>query len=228
MLALIESSPAPRRGSEWAPRMASFAVHTALIAAAVLATQRASTAPAPGVVELSMPWDVSQPQPDLPVSSSSPTATTPAPAWTVLPTPSVNISPDIPPPGPGEVLPGPGGDPIPGPVIGNVPGDLSLAGHAPLDARYVEEQPVMLAHPALNYPEVLRQAGIEGRVLVEAVLDTLGRAEPASLRVTESPNPLFDREALAVVLGSRYRPGRVDGRAVRVRIQVPVAFTIRR
>jgi protein TonB len=94
--------------------------------------------------------------------------------------------------------------------------------------RYVEEQPVMLAHPTLRYPEVLRLAGIEGRVLVEAVLDTLGRAEPGSLRVTDSPNPLFDREALTVVAGSRYRPGRVGGQAVRVRIQVPVAFTIRR
>jgi len=86
----------------------------------------------------------------------------------------------------------------------------------------------MLAHPAINYPEVLRQAGIEGRVLVEAVLDTLGRAEPSSLRVTASPHQLFDREALAVVAGSRFRPGRADGHAVRVRIQVPVTFSIRR
>jgi protein TonB len=140
----------------------------------------------------------------------------------------VNISPDIPPPGPGEILPGPSGEALPGPFTANVPGGVPGTSPAPMDALYVEERPVMLAHPELHYPEVLRQAGIEGRVMVEAVLDTLGRAEPASLRVTDSPNPLFDRAALAVVLGSRYRPGRVDGHAVRVRVQVPVAFTIRR
>jgi hypothetical protein len=34
-------------------------------------------------------------------------------------------------------------------------------------------------------------------------------------------------EAISVVLGSRYRPARVAGRAVRVRVQVPVTFQIR-
>ena len=35
MFALIESSPLPGRRGDWAPRMASFAAHAALIAAAV-------------------------------------------------------------------------------------------------------------------------------------------------------------------------------------------------
>ena len=143
-------------------------------------------------------------------------------------TPSVDVPTEIPPPGTTEFLPGPTGDPLPGPVLTALPGGLPGAGHTPVDARFVDEPPALLVHPELRYPEVLRQAGIEGRVLVEAVLDTLGRAEAGSLRVTESPNALFDREALTVVAASRYRPGRVDGRAVRVRIQVPVAFAIRR
>ena len=227
MFALIESAPTPRRG-DWAPGMASFAAHAALIAAAVALTRSVVEAPPPVFVSRDLVWQTPSPSPDLPVSSSSSSWTTPAPTWTVLPTPPVNISPDIPPPGTSEVLPGPVGVPLPGPVIGNQPGGLPLANRLPLDARVVDEQPVMVAHPVVNYPEVLRQAGIEGRVLVEAVLDTMGRAEPASLRVAESPNPLFDRDALAVVAASRYRPGRVDGRAVRVRIQVPVAFSLRR
>ena len=228
MFALIESSPMPDGGGAWIPRVASFAAHSALIAAAVLATQRVVTTTVPPIVDVDMVWQLPPAQPDLPASPTSPTSTTAAPAWTPLPAAPVTIPAEIPAPGPLEVLPGPSGDPLPGPVTAVVPGVVPLGNHAPVDARYVEEQPVMLAHPMLNYPEVLRQAGIEGRVLVEAVLDTLGRAEPASLRVTQSPNPLFDREALSVVAGSRYRPGRVDGHAVRVRIQVPVAFTIRR
>jgi protein TonB len=227
MFVLIESNGVLRRASDWAPRVASLAAHTALIAAAVLATQRVVASSAPALIPVTTVWQL-PPRPNLPAAPSMPMGTTPAPAWAVLPTPPVNISPDIPPPGPGEILPGPSGDPLPGPFTATVPGGVPGTSHAPMDARYVEERPVMLTHPALHYPEVLRQAGVEGRVMVEAVLDTLGRAEPASLRVTDSPNPLFDREALAVVLGSRYRPGRVDGHAVRVRVQVPVAFTIRR
>lgn len=228
MFALIESGSTVHRGSDWAPRVTSFALHTALIAAAVFATQRAVTLAPPLIIERVVPpWQAAPPKPDLPVASGA-TTTTPLPG-VPLPSMPLTIPPDIPAPGPGETLPGPIGDPAPGPFSLNAtPGGVPLGGRAPLDARVVEEQPVMLTHPAINYPEVLRQAGIEGRVLVEAVLDTLGRAEPGSLRVTASPNPMFDREALAVVLGSRYRPGRAEGRAVRVRIQVPVSFTIRR
>lgn len=227
MFALIESSPALRHGSDWAPRAASFAAHAALIAAAVLATQRVVDAAPPAIIEQTMPWVVPPPKPDLPVSSSATAPTTPAPTWSTVPAPPVNIATEIPPPGPGEIPPGPMGEGLPGNILTATPGILP-GGSAPIDARYVEEPPVMLAHPAINYPEVLRQAGIEGRVLVEAVLDTLGRAEPLSLRVTASPHQLFDREALSVVAGSRFRPGRSDGRAVRVRIQVPVTFSIRR
>jgi protein TonB len=87
---------------------------------------------------------------------------------------------------------------------------------------------VLLGHPVPRYPELLRAAGIEGRVVVEVVLDTLGRAEPQTLRIATSAHLLFDAEASAVVLGSRYRPGRVAGRPVRVRIRVPVSFALRR
>jgi protein TonB len=96
------------------------------------------------------------------------------------------------------------------------------------DLSYVEEPPALLRHPAPRYPEVLRQAGVEGHVVVEVVLDTSGVAEAGSLRVVTSAHQLFDAEARAVVLGSRYRPARAGGRAVRVRIQVPVVFAIRR
>jgi protein TonB len=97
-----------------------------------------------------------------------------------------------------------------------------------MDVRTVEEPPVLLSHPEPGYPDLLRSAGIEGRVVVEAVLDTLGRVERGSLRIVSSTHALFVPEASALVLGSRYRPGRFGGTAVRVRIQVPVNFALRR
>jgi len=227
MFALIESRPELRQGSGWTPRLASLAAHTALIALVIYATQRVAVPATPPIFQVDTFFPPA-PQQAAAASASSPTSSVPAPFWT-MPAPPVNIASEIPAPG-NELLPPSGAEPVPGsPVaVSNPPGQPPVASHMPLDARLVDEQPSMLAHPPLHYPEVLRQAGIEGRVLVEAVLDTLGRAEPSSLRVTESPNPLFDREALSVVAGSRYRPGRMDGHAVRVRIQVPVSFSIRR
>ena len=94
--------------------------------------------------------------------------------------------------------------------------------------RVVEEPPVLLSHPVPRYPDILRQAGIEGRVVVEAVIDTTGHAERNGLWVVSSSHALFAPEASALVLGSRYRPARFGGRPVRVRILVPVAFALRR
>jgi protein TonB len=94
----------------------------------------------------------------------------------------------------------------------------------------VEERPEVVAGTCIQprYPEILRQAGIEGRVLMEFVIDTLGRAERGSLRVINTQHDLFNGPARDAVLSCRFRPGRIQGRAVRVRVQQPVNFQIQR
>ncbi|MBI1723114.1 MAG: energy transducer TonB, partial [Gemmatimonadetes bacterium] len=205
--------------------------HSALIAAAVGATRH----PAPRVEDVVRDTVIV-----FPGSPDAPHAPTPPPAAPSAPSaPLVRLPVDVPP-----VIPAPEPMPItsttftpwptasdtsrfPGPGSPGTPANV-LAPAVPIDARIAEEPPLLLGHPAPHYPEMLRQAGIEGRVVVEVVLDTLGRAEPASLRVVSGAHPLFDAEASAVVLASRYRPARVGGRPVRVRILVPVGFSLRR
>lgn len=94
----------------------------------------------------------------------------------------------------------------------------------------VEERPDQVQGSCIlgRYPEILRQASVDGRVLVEAVIDTMGRAERASVRVVNSSHQLFEAPARETVLSCRFRPGRISGRAVRVRVQVPINFTINR
>ena len=92
----------------------------------------------------------------------------------------------------------------------------------------VDERPEMLSRPRLEYPDLLRQAKVQGRVLVQAIIDTSGRAEPASVKVIQSPNPGFDMPAKQMVLKALFRPGRVHGRAVRVLLNLPIDFTIKR
>src|SRR5207249_4890870 len=91
----------------------------------------------------------------------------------------------------------------------------------------VEEKPTVLSGPIPVYPELLKQAQIQGRVLVQAIVDTLGRAEPTSVKVLQSPNAGFDQSAKNYVLKALFRPARVHGRAVRVLIQIPIDYRIK-
>lgn len=92
----------------------------------------------------------------------------------------------------------------------------------------VSERPERISSPPAQYPDRLRQAGIEGRVLIEVVIDVTGRAEPGSFRILTRTHQLFEAPARDVVQNSLFSPGRIQGRAVRVRTQVPINFTIAR
>ncbi|MGH7531014.1 MAG: M56 family metallopeptidase [Gemmatimonadales bacterium] len=90
----------------------------------------------------------------------------------------------------------------------------------------VEERPQFLAGRQPQYPDLLRKAGVEGRVIVQAIIDTTGRAEPRSVKVLQSPHPGFDQSARNFVLGALFRPARVHGRAVRVLVNLPIDFKL--
>ena len=90
----------------------------------------------------------------------------------------------------------------------------------------VEERPELLSGPQPVYPDLLRQAGVQGRVIIQAIIDTTGRAEPPSVKVIQSPNPGFDQPAKQAVLRALFRPARVHGRPVRVLVNIPYDFKI--
>ena len=90
----------------------------------------------------------------------------------------------------------------------------------------VQEQPRLVGGPPITYPASLLLARISGRVVVEAVIDTTGRVEDGSVRVIESTDPRFNEAAKSYAGGVRFSPGRVAGRAVRVRFQIPVDFRL--
>ncbi len=90
----------------------------------------------------------------------------------------------------------------------------------------VEERPERVQGPLPRYPDILRQAGIDGHVVLEAVVDTAGRVEHGSIRVLSSTNQLFEQPAKECLAATVFRPGRIAGRAVRVRIQQPFNFAL--
>jgi len=90
----------------------------------------------------------------------------------------------------------------------------------------VEERPALLSAPPPIYPALLKQAGIQGRVILPAVIDTMGRVEPASVRIMKSPHPAFDQPTKDWVLKALFRPARLHGRGVRVFVNLRVDYSI--
>jgi TonB family protein len=84
--------------------------------------------------------------------------------------------------------------------------------------------PELRSGPRLQYPELLRRAGIEGRVIVQATIDTTGRAEPASVKVIERAHAGFNESAASWVRQALFRPARVNGQAVRALMNIPIEF----
>jgi len=91
----------------------------------------------------------------------------------------------------------------------------------------VQERPALLSAPPPPYPPLLKRAGIQGRVVLAAIVDTLGRAEPGSIEIVASPNPAFNTPARAWILNVLFRPARIHGQAVRVHVTLPVEYSIR-
>lgn len=87
--------------------------------------------------------------------------------------------------------------------------------------------PEVLSGPLPVYPELLRQAGIEGQVILEARVDTTGRVARGSISVVAASHPGFVEPARQALLASLFRPARVNGRAAATLVRVPFAFFIR-
>jgi len=101
-----------------------------------------------------------------------------------------------------------------------------LSGNEVYAEALVEERPALLSSPTPVYPAHLKQAGIQGRVILPAVIDTTGRVEPASVRIMTSSHPAFDQPTKDWVLKALFRPARLHGRGVRVSINLVVDYAI--
>lgn len=83
--------------------------------------------------------------------------------------------------------------------------------------------PSLVSRPPLVYPPEARALGVTGTVVVEAQVDATGRVS-GTPEVVESPNSLLNAAAVRIVRASRYRPARLNGRPVAIRIREAIAF----
>jgi len=84
---------------------------------------------------------------------------------------------------------------------------------------------IVFLQKEIQYPKVARDAGIQGTVLVEFVVEKDGSVSNAKVKV-----PLFadcDKEACRGVMAMpKWKPGKNNGKPVRCSYQVPVTFSM--
>jgi periplasmic protein TonB len=76
------------------------------------------------------------------------------------------------------------------------------------------------------YPDILRQAGVEGEVLVSFVVDTSGRVDPTTVKVIRTTHELFAAAVKNALPRMRFIPAEVGERKVRQLVQQPYSFAI--
>lgn len=106
-----------------------------------------------------------------------------------------------------------------------------VGGTGPVTAEtYLEaevDDPVSTVNiPRPRYPPVMQQMGISGRVEVQYVVDTTGRAEPASWKVIRSSNKAFEEPAREAIMKGVFKPARIRGQAVRQLVQQAISFNV--
>lgn len=77
----------------------------------------------------------------------------------------------------------------------------------------------------IKYPAVAQENGIQGRVIIQFVVEKDGSV--ANPVVVKGVDPALDKEALRVVKSMpKWTPGKQRGKAVRVKYTVPVTFRL--
>ncbi len=77
----------------------------------------------------------------------------------------------------------------------------------------------------LHYPEIARRAGVEGIVYVMAYVDAEGIVQ--TVEIARGIGAGLDEAAMEAVKQARFIPGKQRGQPRRVRVTVPVRFSLR-
>ncbi len=77
---------------------------------------------------------------------------------------------------------------------------------------------------SIEYPEEARRLGIQGRVILDFIVNTEGHTQ--DVRVLKSLHPLCDSSAVVALRQTRFVPGKRDGEAIPVRMRLPVRFQL--
>lgn len=77
----------------------------------------------------------------------------------------------------------------------------------------------------VKYTEIAKRSGIEGKVIIEAVIDETGKVIDA--KVLKGLGGGLNESALSAVRETEFSPGLQRGKPVRVRMRIPIKFVLK-
>lgn len=77
----------------------------------------------------------------------------------------------------------------------------------------------------IKYPEIAKKAGVEGRVIVQFVVNEQGLVEDPV--VVRGIGAGCDEEAIRAVQSARFTPGKQRGKNVKVKMSLPITFKLK-
>lgn len=94
----------------------------------------------------------------------------------------------------------------------------------------VEQMPELIGGLAaiqkkIKYPEIAKKAGVEGRVIVQFVVDEEGSVQDP--QVVRGIGAGCDEEAIRAVKQAKFEPGKQRGKSVKVKMSLPITFKLR-
>ncbi len=89
----------------------------------------------------------------------------------------------------------------------------------------VEVKPQPISVPTPQYPEMARQAGIEGQVVIKALVEIDGSVISAEV-LKSSGNQTLDAAAIKAAYRAKFTPAKQRDKPVRVPVSIPYRFTL--
>jgi TonB family protein len=85
---------------------------------------------------------------------------------------------------------------------------------------------VLPGGPAPRYPDVLRSQNVQGEVLAQFVVDTMGHADSTTINILRSGHEMFSDAVRAVIPKLQFTSAEVAGRKVKQLVQMPFQFNL--
>ena len=96
---------------------------------------------------------------------------------------------------------------------------------APYSAMQVEKPALpRFGNPSPRYPSMLESSRVEGAVLAQFVVDTLGHADMTTFKILDSSNDLFSASLRSALANWRFYPAEAGGHKVKQIVQLPLKF----
>jgi protein TonB len=105
-----------------------------------------------------------------------------------------------------------------------IPAEGPEGGIAAFEPGQLDQAPLALYQARPRFPQDMKVAGISGEVTVDFIVDPSGRVRNAV--AIHSSHREFEEPACSAVGKWKFKPGRKEGRAVFVHMQVPIVFTL--